>query len=90
MHTTSQSVHLADCLRCSQTHLLQPHKQQLQIPLKTGVTPLPISLGAVPGESGGYMSSEYTDNGGVAPWTDMFLGDSNIDWIGLSDILTGQ
>lgn len=38
------------------------------------------------GESGGYMSSSYT---GEAPWTDMFLGESNIDWIGLSDILTG-
>jgi hypothetical protein len=49
---------------------------------------LPDQVEAAPDDGGVYMSSDY--NGGVPPWTDMFLGDSNIDWIGLSDILTSQ
>jgi len=48
---------------------------------------LPEQSAETHGVGGDFVSSEYT--GGVAPWTDMFLGDANIDWIGLSDMLTG-
>jgi len=40
------------------------------------------------GDGGGYVAQR--DMGSDFPWTDMFLGDANIDWLGLSDDLTSQ
>lgn len=42
------------------------------------------------GNDGG---GDYTPPGGTGntvPWADMFVGDANIDWLGLSDNLTSQ
>lgn len=52
----------------------------------TMTTSYPQQIGEQYAGGGDYLSSSI--DGDSQMWTDMFLGDANIDWIGLGDTLS--